>query len=56
MKDKGKQKSVRESVQMGEGQTIDGNNHQRLIGAGVGLDVPETAAHSQMIVRLIDAL
>ena len=34
---------------------IDGNNHQRLIGAGVGLDEPETAAHDQMTGRLIDA-
>ena len=33
---------------MGKGQAIDGNNHQRLIGAGVGLDGPETATHGQM--------
>ena len=41
---------------MGKGQTIDGDNHQRLISASVGLDEPETAAHGQMIGRLIDAL
>ena len=41
---------------MGEGQVIDGNNHWRLVGAGVGLDVPETATHDQMTGWLIDAL
>ena len=40
---------------MREGRTIDGNNYRRLIGAGVGLDVPEMAAHGQMTGRLIDA-
>ena len=40
---------------MGEGQTIDGNNHWRLIGASVGLDGSETTTHGQMIGRLIDA-
>ena len=40
---------------MGKGQTINGNNHWRLIGAGVGLDEPETAAHGQMIGQLNDA-
>ena len=40
---------------MGKGQTIDGNNHWRLIGAGVGLDGPEMAAHGQMTGWLIDA-
>ena len=40
---------------MGEGQTINGNDHRRLIGAGVGLDELETAAHGQMTGQLIDA-
>ena len=40
---------------MGKGQTISEINHRRLIGAGVGLDGSEMAAHGQMTGRLIDA-
>ena len=40
---------------MGKGQVISENNHRRLIGAGVGLDEPETATHGQMTGRLVDA-
>ena len=40
---------------MGKGGMINGNYHWGLIGAGVGLDEPETAAQGLVMGWLIDA-